>query len=78
MYDPSPSRSAAGSPEESFKKEDPKSKTRKSADSDNIYEDDFDDMIEEDIPERDEDNLENSGDRIMAKQIGESHGITVS
>ena len=39
------------------------------------YEEEFEDPIEEDIPE-----IENSGDRLMgvAGKIGESHGITVS
>ena len=47
MYDPSPSRSGSGSPEASFTK---KGEKRKS-EGDDIYEEEFEDMIEEDIPE---------------------------
>jgi hypothetical protein len=71
MYDPSPSRSGSGSPEASFNNK----KEKKRSEGDEIYEDEFDDMIEEDIPE-----IEQSGDRLMgvAGKIGDSHGITVS
>lgn len=69
MYDPSPSRSGSGSPEVSYTK-----KEKKRSDSDGIYEEEFEDMIEEDIPE-----IEQSGDRLLGGgKIGESHGITVS
>ena len=68
----SPSRSGSGSPEASFNK---KERTAKRSDGDDIYEEEFEDMIEEDIPE-----IEQSGDKLMgiAGKIGESHGITVS
>jgi hypothetical protein len=70
MYDPSPSRSGSGSPEASFNK-----KEKKRSEGDEIYEDEFDDMIEEDIPE-----IEQSGDRLMGVggKMGDIHGITVS
>lgn len=69
MYNPSASRSNSGSPEASFNKQ------KKKSEGEEIYEDEFDDMIEEDIPD-----IEQSGDRLMgiAGKIGESHGITVS
>jgi hypothetical protein len=67
MYDPSPSRSGSGSPEASF------TKKEKKRSEDDIYEEEFDEMIEEDIPD-----IEQSGDRLLAGKIGESHGITVS
>ena len=46
MYDPSPSRSGSGSPEQSYNK-----KEKKRSEGDEIYEEEFEDMIEEDIPE---------------------------
>lgn len=68
MYNPSASRSNSGSPEASFNK-------KKKSEGEEIYEEEFEDLIEEDIPE-----IEQSGDRLMgiAGKIGESHGITVS
>lgn len=66
-YNFNPSGSRSESPDTSNKKN--------KSEGDEIYEEEFEDPIEEDIPE-----IENSGDRLMgvAGKIGESHGITVS
>ena len=68
QYNPSGSRSNSGSPGDA-------SNNKKKSEGDEIYEEEFEDLIEEDIPE-----IEQSGDRLMgvAGKIGESHGITVS
>ena len=76
MYNPSASRSGSGSPDASYNKKDKKrSEEDDIREGDDMYEEEFEDLIEEDIPE-----IEQSGDRLMGVQrgIGESHGITVS
>lgn len=59
-------------------KDDKLVKKRSSPEMEESYEgDDFEEVIDEDLPVRDDD-LDNSGEGIRPSRIGESHGVTVS
>lgn len=59
-------------------KDDKLGKKKSSPEIEESYEgDDFEEVIDEDLPQRDDD-LENSAEGIRPSRIGESHGVTVS